>query len=104
MKTATTLFCGLYWKNSTNEGKGQDKSEDIELANNTNKNQEHESLLQRLQTYIEHSTNFTPTQLEAFVDDRSQVSQLQTVIKQEMKLQEAAKKDQANWSSYSKPY
>ena len=41
MKTATTLFCRLIWENDSNEGKSQDKNEDIEL---TNKNQEHESL------------------------------------------------------------
>ena len=83
MKTATTLFCRLIWENDSNEGKSQDKNEDIEL---TNKNQEHESLFQRLQTHIEHSTNSTPTQLETFVDDRSHVTQFQTVVKQEMKL------------------
>ena len=82
MKTATTLFCRLFWENDSNEGKSQDKNEDIEL---TNKNQEHESLFERLQTHIEHSTNSTPTQLETFVDDRSHVTQFQTVVKQEMK-------------------
>ena len=46
VKTTTTLFCRLFWKNDSNEGKGQKKNEDIELANNTNKNQEHESLFQ----------------------------------------------------------
>ena len=76
MKTATTLFCGLFWENDSNEGKGQYENEDIKLANNTNKNQEHESLFRRLQTHIEHSTNYTPTQLETFVDDKSQVNQL----------------------------
>ena len=86
MKTATTLFCRLFWENDSNEGKGQDKNEDMELTNNTNKNQEHESLFQRLQPHIEHSTNSTPTQLETFVNDRSHVTQFQTVVKQEMKL------------------
>ena len=86
MKTATgtTLFCHSFWENDSNEGKGQN-----ELAKNTSKNQKHESLFQRLQTHIEHSTNYTPIQLKTFVDDRSEVSQLQTVIKQEMKLLEA---------------
>ena len=74
--------------NDSNEGKGQNENEDIELANNANKNQEHESLFQRIQTHIAHSTNFTSIQLETFVDDRNQVSQLQTAIKQEMKLLE----------------
>ena len=60
MKTATTLFCRLFWENESNEEKGQDENEDIELANNTNKNQEHENLFQKLQTHIEHSTNSTP--------------------------------------------
>ena len=46
VKTATTLFCRLFWENDSNEGKGQDENEDIELANNTNKNQEHRSLFQ----------------------------------------------------------
>ena len=86
MKTVTTLFCRLFWENDSNKGKGQDENEDIELANNTNKNQEHENLFQRLHTNIEHSTNSTPTQLETFVDDRSHVTQFQTVVKQEMKL------------------
>ena len=86
VKTTTTLFCRLFWENDSNEGKGQNKNEDIELANNTNKNQEYESLFQRLQTHIEHFTNSTPTQLETFVDDRSHVTQFQTVVKQEMKL------------------
>ena len=86
MKTATTLFCCLFWENDRNEGKGQDKNEDIELANNTNKNQEYENLFQRLYTNIEHSTNSTPTKLEIFVDDRSHATQFQTVVKQEMKL------------------
>ena len=94
VKTAPTLFCRLFWENDSNEGKGQNENEDTKLAYNTNKNQEPESLFQRLQTYIEHSTNSTPTKLEAFVDDRtrSQVSQLQTVIKQKMKLLEATGK------------
>ena len=91
MKTATTLFFCLFWEND-NEGKGQNENKDIKLASNTNKNQEHESLFQRLQTYIEHSTNYTPNQLETFVDDRSQVSQFQTVIKQKMKILEATGK------------
>ena len=38
VKTATTLFCDLFWKNDSNEGKGQNENKDIELANNTNKN------------------------------------------------------------------
>ena len=92
MKTTTTLFCRLFWENDRNKRKDQDENEDIELASNTNKNQEHESLFQRLQTLIEHSTNSTPTQLETFIDDRSQVSLLQTVIKQEMKLLKATGK------------
>ena len=75
VKTATTLFCRLFWENDRNEGKGQDENKNIELANNTNKN-EHECLFQRVQTLIEHSTNSTPAQSETFVDDRSQVSQL----------------------------
>ena len=86
MKTATTLFCCLFWENDRNEGKGQDKNEDIELANNTNKNQEYENLFQRLYTNIEHSTNSTPTKLETFVHDRSHATQFQTVVKQEIKL------------------
>ena len=89
IKTAPILFCRLFWEYDSNEGKGQNENEDIKLACNTNKNQEHESLFQRLQTHIEHFTNYTPTQLETFVDDRSQVSQLQTVIKRKMKLLEA---------------
>ena len=80
VKMATTLFCRLFWENDSNKGRGQDENEEIGLANNTNKNQEHKSLLQRLQTLIKHSTNSTPTQFETFVDDRSLVSQLQTVI------------------------
>ena len=86
VKTATTLFCRLFWENDSNERKGQDENEDTELANNTNKNQGHESLFQRLQTQIEHSTNSTPTQFVTSVDDKSQVTQFQTVVKQEMKL------------------
>ena len=58
MKTATTLFCCLFWENDRNEGKGQDENEDIELANNTNKNQEYENLFQRLYTNIEHLHKF----------------------------------------------
>ena len=92
VKTAPTLFCRRFWKNDSNKGKGQNENKDIKLAYNTDKNQEHESLFQRLQTHIEHSTNYIPTQLETFVDDRSQVSQLQTVIKQKMKLLEATEK------------
>ena len=42
--------------------------------------------------HIEHSTNYTPTQLKRFVDDSGQVNQLQTVIKQKMKLLEATEK------------
>ena len=38
VKTATTLFCRLFWENDNNEGKGQNENENIELANNTNKN------------------------------------------------------------------
>ena len=91
-KTAITLFCRLFWENGSNEGKGQNENEDVKLAYNTNKNQEHESLFQRLQAHVEHFTNYTPTQLETFVDDRSQVSQLQTVIKRKRKLLEATKK------------
>ena len=82
VKTATTIFCRLFWENDSNEGKGQDDNQDIELASNTNKNQEYESLFQRLQPLIKHFTNYTPTQLETFDDNRSQVSQLQTVINQ----------------------
>ena len=96
VKTASTLFCRQFWKNGSNEGKGQNANEDIKLAYNTNKNQEHESLFQRLQKHIEHSTSYTPIQLETFVDDRSQISQLQTVIKQKRKLLEATEKKQAN--------
>ena len=81
---ATALFFHLFWENDSIEEKGQNENEDIQLANSTNKNQEHDSLFKRLQTHIEHSTNSTPAQLETFVDDRSQVSQFQTVIKQEM--------------------
>ena len=92
VKSAATLFCRLFWKNDSNERQDQAENKDIELANDTNTNQEHESLFQRLQTHIEHSTNSTPTQLETFVDERSLVSQLQTVIKQERKLLEATGK------------
>ena len=92
VKSATTLFCRLFWENDRNEGKGQNENKDIKLAHNTDKNQEHESLFPRLQTHIEHSTNYTPTKLETFADDRSQVSQLQTVIKQKIKLLEATEK------------
>ena len=95
VKTATALFCRLFWENDRNGGKGQDKNEDIQVANNTNKNQEHESLFQRLQILIKHSTNSTLTLLETFADDRSQVSQIQTVIKQEMKLLETTGKIQS---------
>ena len=86
MKTATTLFGRIICENDSNGESDQDKNEDIELINNTNKNQEHERLFQRLYTNIEHSTNSTPTQLETFVDDRSHVTQFHTVVKQEMKL------------------
>ena len=90
MKTATTLFCRLVWRSDSNKAKIQDENEVIELASN---NQKDESLFKRLQTHIEHSTNSTPTQpLKTIVDDRRQVSQLQTVIKQEMKLLEATEK------------
>ena len=34
--------------------------------------------------HIEHSTNSTPTQLETFVDNTSQINQLQTVIKKQL--------------------
>ena len=83
-KTASTLFCRLFWENDSNEEKCQDENEVVELANNTNKNQEHESLFQRLQTHIEHSTNSAPTQLETFVDNTSKINQLQTVIKKQL--------------------
>ena len=91
VKTATTLFCRLSRENDSNERRGKNENEDMEVANNTNKNQEHE-IFQKLQTRMELSTNSTPTQLETFVDDRSKHSQLQTVIKQEMKLLEATGK------------
>ena len=32
VKTATTLFCRLFWENDSNEGKGQDEKEDIEVS------------------------------------------------------------------------
>ena len=35
VKTAATLFCRLFWENDTNEGKGQEEIQDIELANTT---------------------------------------------------------------------
>ena len=54
VKTTTTLFCRLFWKNDSNEGKGQNENEDIEVVNNTNKNQEHESLFQRRRKQNEH--------------------------------------------------
>ena len=78
VKTTTTLFCRLFWGSDSNKAKSREKNEVIELASN---NQKDESLFKRLQTYIEHSTNSTPTQqLKTIVDDRRQVSQLQTVI------------------------
>ena len=90
MKTATTLFWRLFWRSDSNKAKSQDENEVIELASN---NQKDESFCKRLQTHIEHSTNSTPTQpLKTIVDDRRQISQLQTVIKQEMKLLEATEK------------
>ena len=46
MKTATTLFGRLICENDSNGENDQDKNEDIELINNTNKNQEHERLFQ----------------------------------------------------------
>ena len=55
VKTAITLFCRLFWENDSNEGKGQDENEDIKLDNNANKNQDHESLFQRLQTHTLNS-------------------------------------------------
>ena len=73
MKTATILFCRLFWRSDSNKAKSQDENEVIELASN---NQKDESLFKRLQTHIEHSTNSTPTQpLKTIVDDRRQVSQ-----------------------------
>ena len=90
VKTATTLFCRLFWGSDSNKAKSQDENEVIELASN---NQKDESLFKRLQTHIEHSTNSTPTQqLKTIVNDRPRVSQLQTVIKQEIKLLEATEK------------
>ena len=90
VKTATTLFCRLFWGSDSNKAKIQDENEVIELASN---NQEDESLFKRLQTHIEHSTNSTPIQqLKTIVDDRPRVSQLQTIIKQEIKLLEATEK------------
>ena len=90
VKTATTLFCRLFWGSDNNKAKIQDENEVIELASN---NQEDESLFKRLQTHIEHSTNSTPTQqLKTIVDDRPRVSQFQTIIKQEMKLLEVTEK------------
>ena len=86
VKTATTLLCRLFCENDSDEGKGQNDNEGIELANNTYKNQEHQNLFQRLQTHIERCTNSIHTQLETFVDDKSQVIRFQTVVKQEMKL------------------
>ena len=90
VKTATPLFCRLFWKSDSNKAKSHDENEVIELASNDQKD---ESLFERFQTHIEHSANSTPTQpLKTIVDDRRQVSQLQTVIKQEMKLLEATEK------------
>ena len=92
----------MFWGSDSNKAKSQDKNEVIELTSN---NQKDENLFKRLQTHIKHSTNSTLTQqLRTIVDDRRQVSQLQTVIKQEMKLLEATEKKQANWSSCSKLY
>ena len=74
MKTATTLFCRLFWRSDSNKAKSQDENEVIELASN---NQKDESLFRRLQTHIDRSTNSTPTQqLKTIVDDRRLVSQL----------------------------
>ena len=91
VKTATTLFCyHLFWGSDSNKSKSQDEKEVIELASN---NQKDESHFKKLQTHIEHFTNSTLTQqLKTIVDDRPQVSQLQIVIKQEMKLLEATEK------------
>ena len=90
VKTAITLFCCLFWGSDSNKAKTQDENKVIKLASN---NQKDESLFKRLQTHIKHSTNATPTQqLKTIADDRCQVSQLQTVIKQEMKLLEATEK------------
>ena len=90
VKIATTLFCRLLWGSDSNKAKSRDENKVIELACN---NQKDESLFKRLQTHIEHSTNSTPTQqLKTIVDDRRQVSQLQTVIKLEMKLLKATEK------------
>ena len=91
MKTATTLFCRLFWEKDCNEGKGQDENEDTELANNTNKTRSMEVFFEDFR----HTLNISQTPLtpswrhETFVDDKSQVTQFQTLVKQEMKLLEA---------------
>ena len=77
VETTTTLFCRLFWESDSNKTKSQDENKVIELFSNNKKD---ESLFKRLQTHIEHSTNSTP-HLKTIVDNRRQVSQLQTVIK-----------------------
>ena len=94
LKTATILICRLFREDDSNETESQDEieSEAIELDNDPNNNQSDENLLERLQAHIEqYSTHSTPIQSITF-DDRSRVRQLQTVIKQEMKLLEATGK------------
>ena len=33
VKSVTTIFCRLFWKNDSNEGKGKDENEGMEVAN-----------------------------------------------------------------------
>ena len=62
VKIAATLFCHLFWENDSNEGKCQDENEDVELANNTNKNLEHESLFKDFRhTLFIQQTPLTPS-------------------------------------------
>ena len=92
LETATTLIRRLFYEDDSNEEESQDENEANELDNNPTNNQNDENLFERLQAHIAHySTQSTPIQFMTF-NDRGRVSQLQTVIKQEMKLLEATEK------------
>lgn len=82
LKTATSLVSRLFGDNDSNEAEGQSEEGQIELTNTNPKN---DSLFERLQAQIEHSTHIQ-SNISSFDNGN------RAIIKQEMRLLEATGK------------
>ena len=71
LKTATTLISSLFGDGINDKADGQQTQRDAneEVAANSRQ----VSLFERLQAYIEHSTDFTDNQSDTQSDDRNQL-------------------------------